>query len=107
MILFKKRFIELILSGKKTSTRRIGAKRWNVGSTHQLKTSFFSEPFAVVEILGVRQEKLGDISQADSGSEGFNTPAEFIASYRDIHKLDEADDIAATQVWVINFKLTE
>ena len=104
MILFKKRFIDQILSGKKTSTRRIGKKRWNVGSRHQFKTSYFSEAFAIAEISSVRQEKLGDISQADAESEGFNSPGEFLKSYREIHKLDESDDIAETEVWVIEFK---
>lgn len=107
MILFKKRFIDQILSGEKTSTRRIGKKRWNVGSTHQLKVSFFAEAFATVEICGVRQEKLGDISQADAESEGFNTPAEFLASYREIHKLSEVDDVSSTDVWVVEFKMVE
>ena len=107
MILFKQRFINLILSGKKTSTRRIGKKRWNIGSNHQLKISFFAKPFAIVEIIGVRQEKLGDISESDAESEGFKTPAEFIESYREIHKLADTDDISETEVWVVEFKTVE
>ena len=107
MILFKKRFIDQILSGEKTSTRRIGKKRWNVGSMHQFKTSYFSEPFAVAEITSVRQEMLGDISQADAWSEGFASPGDFLASYREIHKLGESDDITNTEVWVVEFKLVQ
>jgi len=107
VILFKKRFVDQILSGKKTSTRRVGKKRWNIGSSHQLKLSFFTKPFAIVEILGVRQEFLGDISNADAKSEGFSTPAEFIASYREIHNLTELDDISNTLVWVVDFRLVE
>ena len=107
MILFKKRFIDQILSGEKTSTRRVGKKRWNVDSTHQLKISFFSETFATVEIKSVRQEKLGDISKADANSEGFKTPADFIQSFADIHKTEVSDELAQTDVWVIDFALVD
>ena len=107
MILFKKRFIDQILSGEKTSTRRIGKKRWNVGSTHQLKISFFSEPFATVEIKSVRQEKLGQISKSDARSEGFKSPADFLASYKEIHKIGAAENVADTDVWVVDFTLLE
>jgi hypothetical protein len=105
--LFKRRFIDQILSGEKTSTRRVGKKRWNVGSTHQLKTSFFSESFAVVEIKSVRQEKLGDISPSDANSEGFNTPADFVASFADIHKTTVSHDLEQTEVWVIDFSVVD
>ncbi len=107
MILFKKHFIDQILSGEKTSTRRIGKKRWNVGSTHQLKTSYFSELFASVEIKNVRLEKLGDISQADSESEGFNSPADFVQSFAEIHKTEVSANLEAVEVWVIDFALVK
>ena len=105
MILFKKRFIDQILAGDKTSTRRVGKKRWNVGSAHQLKISFFSESFATVSIDSVRQEKLGEISQDDARSEGFETPGYFVQSFAEIHKTEVTSDLAQTDVWVIEFTL--
>jgi hypothetical protein len=107
MILFKKRFIEQILSREKTSTRRVGKKRWNVGSTHQLKISFFSESFATVSIKSVRQEKLGEISLDDARAEGFDTPVEFVRSFAEIHKTEVTRDLAQTDVWVIEFTLAD
>ena len=103
MILFKKRFVDQILSGEKTSTRRVGKKRWNIGSKHQLKLSFFGESFAEVEIKSVRQEKLGQISPQDAKSEGFKTPAEFVQSFADIHKTTVTNDLEQIDVWVIEF----
>ena len=107
MILFKDRFIEAILTGQKTQTRRGGKKRWNVGSTHQCRTSYFSQPFAVVEIKNVRREKLGEITQKGAQAEGFETPADFLASFADINKLDDTEKLPDTEVWVIEFALAD
>jgi hypothetical protein len=107
MILFKQRFIDQILSGEKTSTRRVGKKRWNVGSIHQFKTSYYSKTFASAEIKSVRREKLGDISLADARSEGFGSPDEFVQSFADIHKTEVSAELAQADVWVIDFVLTD
>lgn len=103
MILFRDRFKEAILNGQKTQTRRGGKKRWNVGSRHQCRTSLFSEPFAIVEIRTVRREKLGQITQADAEAESFQNPAEFVRSFAEINKVEETQELANTEVWVIEF----
>ena len=76
-----------------------------MGSAHQLKISFFSESFATVSIDSVRQEKLGEISQDDARSEGFDTPGDFVQSFAEIHKTEVTSDLAQTDVWVIEFTL--
>ena len=68
MILFKPEHKEAIKRRKKTQTRRIGKKRWNVGSIHQAKLDYRkgSEAFAYLRITGVREEFLGQITDADA-----------------------------------------
>ena len=100
MILFQPRFIEPILTGQKTQTRRKGKKRWNVGAIHQCKTLLFGEPFARVKILDVRRERLGDISFEDAQREGFLSPVGFSATWIDIHGVFDADE----EVWVVEFE---
>lgn len=41
MILFQKWFRDQILEGGKTETRRLGKKRWKVGSIHRATTNRF------------------------------------------------------------------
>ena len=103
MILFKKRFIEPILSGEKTQTRRTGKKRWNVGSVHQARLSYYSKPFARLRILDVRRERVGDISEADAKAEGVGSVEEFVRLWPEINGEWDPD----LEVWVVEFELAE
>lgn len=102
MIRFQPQFVEAILSGSKTQTRRRGPKRWRVGSVHQARTRNRKEPFAYLRILDVRQERLGDISEADARAEGFRSRDEFFAAWRGIY--GSAPDMDM-QVWVVTFRV--
>lgn len=62
MILFKPEMAQAILEGRKTVTRRVGKKRWNVGAIRLCYTrpAFArpnpGKPFARIEVLSVTQE---------------------------------------------------
>ena len=105
MILFKKEFIDAILNGTKTETRRKGKKRWNVGAIHQLQLSYFDkEPFAKVEILSVEEKTLGSLTEADALAEGFSSRMGFYGWWgRQYGEMPNTRDL----VWVVKFKLVE
>ena len=86
MILFKPEHVPMILSGRKTQTRRLGKKRWRVGAIHQCKTSLFGESFARVRIRGVCREPLREISVADCFAEGYASHEQFFRKFHDGHK---------------------
>ncbi len=105
MILFKQvlRHPEMILKGKKTQTRRVGTKRWNVGAVHLAKTQMLStEYFAKILITGVRQERLGDITLEDAQKEGCKSVEEYIDIWKWINKGVWDPELI---VWVIDFEL--
>jgi len=104
VILFRQEHVSMILDGTKTQTRRLGKKRWNVGSIHQAKTKLFGEAFARLRILMVRQEKLGDISTEDVVREGYTSHCRFIIAWELIHGRDW--DVDAV-VWVVDFELVK
>jgi len=102
MILFRPENVPLVLSGRKTQTRRRWKRpRVKVGSVHQAKTGFKKdEVFARIRITGLRQERLGDISPEDVYREGYDTWDEFAAVWRRIHgSAPDPDEI----VWVVDF----
>ena len=104
MILFKKEFIDKILNGTKTETRRKGKKRWNVGAIHQLQLSYFDkEPFAKVEILSVEECYLGEMTNADGVAEGFKSIVEFNEWWLNNYKVIDPTE----KIWVVKFKLVE
>ena len=76
MLLFKPEHIDPIL-GKtkwlKTATRRIGNRKYNVGVTHQCKTSFYVTAFASIRILRVYEQRLGDMTEEDAHREGYDS----------------------------------
>jgi len=103
VILFKPEHVEPILNGTKTETRRTGAKRWNVGSVHQCKLNYVSEPFARVRILGVRREPLGALNDDDARAEGYESVDAYRRAFEDIYGFWDGDRL----VWVVRFELVE
>jgi len=107
MILFKPEHAAPILAGTKTQTRRMGKRRWKVGSVHKCYTrppfaKGGAEPFASVEIIGVRPEHLRDITMADAIAEGYTGPGTFLRAFYDINRMaSDADPL----VWVVEFEL--
>jgi hypothetical protein len=103
MILFKPEHVEPILRGEKTQTRRIGKCRWRPGSIHQAKTDFkkSSKPFALLRIVSVRQERLGDISEDDAKKEGYSS----VAAYKEVFKRIYGWWDENALVWVVDFEV--
>jgi hypothetical protein len=71
-MLFKRRHIELILSGRKTQTRRLPDKsaNYHVGRVYGIRDRWFSKPEAHILITRKFRQKLGEISCEDVKKEG-------------------------------------
>lgn len=101
MILFKHEHVKPILNGTKTQTRRTGKKRWKIGAIRQAKTGYKKESeFAKLKILAIREEPLGDITEADALAEGYNTIAEYKEVFERIYGFWDS----ALPVWVLDFE---
>jgi hypothetical protein len=116
MILYKPEHVVPIILGAKTQTRRLGEARWNVCSVHQARTNMpwqdAAGHFADHRILGVRQERLFDISQSDVLAEGYQTVNEYTAAF---HRINRRSAKPAWQwtivlnplVWVVEFEVVK
>ncbi|MTI82320.1 MAG: ASCH domain-containing protein [Firmicutes bacterium] len=102
MILFKPEHIPMVKNGIKTQTRRKGKPRWKIGSIHQAKENFKkgSKPFAHIEILAVRREPLGSITEADAKAEGYSSVEEYKKVFQRIYGDWNPDEV----VNVVDFR---
>jgi len=100
---FKRMFVDKILRGEKTQTRRLKIAWYKVGSIVPAQCGYREKAFAYLEITNIRREWLGRISEADIKKEGLNTMKEFVDKWVEINKEFNMNDL----IYVIDFKLTD
>jgi hypothetical protein len=104
LILFKPYHVKPILEGVKTETRRLWKyPRVRVGRTYEAKTELFGKPFAVIEVLALWKERLGDISPESIRAEGYSSLEEFKRAWIDINGEWNPD----AEVWAVRFRVVQ
>jgi len=105
VILFQPEHVAPILQGRKTQTRRLGERRWNVGAVHLAATRLFDPEavFAKLAILEVRRSVLWDLTIEEARAEGYDTQVDFAEAFERINGPMAFD----TPVWVVEFELVE
>jgi hypothetical protein len=71
--MFKKEFLPLILSGRKTQTRRSHRRLLRVGQTYSVQVNWTRSTGYSIRILDRYYQKLGEVSEAEANKEGFNS----------------------------------
>jgi hypothetical protein len=103
VILFKPEHVAPILSGRKTQTRRLGKKRWNVGAVHQCQTKMLRNDsvFAHVLITGVWRQCLSDMTDDEVYAEGYDSFPEYCRALWRINGGGSPD----MELWVVTFQI--
>jgi hypothetical protein len=101
MAIFKRKYIPLVLDGRKVQTRRVHKQEWQVGKTYAVRDTWFSKPQGRIVVLRKFRQRLGDISTEDVRKEGFSTLDEFEEAWIKINGSWDADKV----VIVYEFKL--
>ena len=69
------------------------------GSTHQARTRLFGEPFALLHVLRVWHEPIGEVSDEDAHAEGYSKRDDFLAAFTRINGDVPLDEV----VWSVEF----
>ncbi len=109
MLLFQPEHVEMILRGHKTQSRRPWkSRRAKAGSVQLATTKLYSrEYFAMLYILSVRLERLGDISLADCIAEGYMSRDLYFDEYLKILRKKRPKAVLDLDqiVYVLNFEV--
>ena len=104
-MLFQREHREMILSGRKTQTRRIWphGRRAVPGALHWAATKLYDPDarFARLHIKGVWQERLGWVMRVDARAEGYDSVDEFL----DVFDRINGPTPRETLVWVVSFEV--
>ncbi|NPA85122.1 MAG: ASCH domain-containing protein [Crenarchaeota archaeon] len=103
-LMVKGKYVDLILSGKKTATIRKG--RW-VPKFKELILHGGGRPFAVAEVVDVEYKKLSEITQEEIKEDGFDSKAELVEELRRAYGEISDDDIVTIIRFKVKKKLTE
>lgn len=94
----------LILSGRKTQTRRVmkgDQPPWVVGKSYAVQPGRTKKAVGRIVVTRIWQEALGDISAADAWAEGFDNREAFFETWTRIHGTFDA----GVRVWVVEFSV--
>ena len=104
---FKDYLVSKILDGSKIITWRLfDDKDLNIGDELLFINSDSGKEFAKAEIIGVREKKLGEITEADfeEGHEKYKSQEDMLVHYRDYY--GEKVDLSSV-IKIIKYKLIE
>lgn len=100
-LLWKKHYIPMILSGKKTATRRMKRPTVKVGGTYHVKSGLFNHLPESIHVDALYQQRLGDMTERDAIKEGADNLHAFVKEWQTLMKTWNPDDV----VWVVEFHL--
>jgi hypothetical protein len=85
MALFKRKYLDLILQGRKTQTRRTHKYEWTAGKTYGIRDRWFDRPTARILITRKFRQRLGDITLIDVRKEGYETLESYKKAWEEIY----------------------
>jgi hypothetical protein len=89
-LMFKARFIPLILEGSKRQTIRAGNKT-REGDVVQARCRYHEPAFGILRVTSVRSMKRSELTEADAKADGFETLVELQKTLKQLYPLLAVD----------------
>ena len=101
-LLWKKEYIEKILSGEKTATRRRTRPMVRVGGSYLIRDGFFTHLDERITVDRLYEQRLGDMTEEDARREGAASHDAFVREWTRLYGHFDPGD----SVWVVEFMLS-
>ena len=102
-MMFKRELLDLVVSGKKTQTRRLHKRVLREGRIYALKRSWIESTGDYIKITRVTRQRLGEVNEDEAAKEGFSSIEEFQKAWIRINGSWDPE----MEVIVYDFELTE
>ncbi len=99
MLHFRPEYVRAILSGRKRSTIRIGARHVRPGMVIVLAAG--GKPFAKARVVSVKRKRIREITEDEIRKEGFSDFAELYAALRSHYPGISLDDEVTIIEWLL------
>lgn len=99
-LLFKKQYIDQIMRGEKTTTRRASRPMVKPDGIYRIRTDFFNYLPDRIRVSRVYTQRLGDMTDEDAHKEGTASLEEFRREWAGIYDSWDGD----RRVWVVEFE---
>ncbi len=83
--MFKREFLPLILSGRKTQTRRTHSRLLKVGKVYSIQISRTESTSHHIKVTRRYRQSLGEVTEEEAYLEGFDSLSEFVQKWISIY----------------------
>ncbi len=101
-MIFKKEFMPLILSGRKTQTRRTPSRLLKVGKVYSIQVSRTKSTGYYIKVTRRYLESLGEVTEEEAHLEGFDSLAEFKQKWITIYSSWEPDQVVVVYEFIVS-----
>lgn len=102
-LLWKKHYIPMVLSARKTMTRRLKRPAVKVGGEYYIKTSLFEHLPERIRVDALYTQRLGDMTEEDAAREGAENLHSFVKDWKTLTGTWDPENT----VWVVEFHLDD
>jgi len=99
-LLFKKPYIEKIIRGEKTATRRRSRPMVKAGGVYRIRVDFFNYLPDRIRVERLYEQRLGEMDDEDAVREGAASIEEYRGEWEELYGAWD-DDV---YVWVVEFE---